>query len=447
MTTSISHTERERYQRICETAATQYGVTTAELTPANLIDWLLGERPNLTPGGWRNKKSFVAKAMQALGEESQDEQMLSAARILRHPVRMIFSGREDRPVAARRQTSTVEAYDQIFQSRSAEFIRTLDDPDDTSTNTPDAFSRWLLTERYRWSRATWRLYRRACIAGLQNHARRESNEEQKARFEKAIAMLEETLGQPLVGHTNGKATSKGRAKSLTYEGYQAILDEAEAARGVWSFRAATLMSVSLPLGLRNAEWLDAEITADNRFLKVRNAKTNQLDTPAVNTEGRALVRAPTCIPGLPSDAYDAERDYRYIPLDLFGDPTALATQVRYHLAELRDWCKTELPDTYFHRCREALRRMRKRVTGLPKISPHTFRSQFSANIKSRFNDLQAVAYLMGHASDETASTHYGKRRYAWREGMLQNARKTFAPEQMFGMGDDSPHMSPTPSSE
>jgi integrase len=43
---------------------------------------------------------------------------------------------------------------------------------------------------------------------------------------------------------------------------------------------------------------------------------------------------------------------------------------------------------------------------------YTFRHQFLANAKGRFDPV-GVAALAGHATDETASKHYGRRRYAW----------------------------------
>lgn len=64
-------------------------------------------------------------------------------------------------------------------------------------------------------------------------------------------------------------------------------------------------------------------------------------------------------------------------------------------------------------CRKLLQRVCKKIwpSRSKQISLYTTRHQFSADLKKNGKSLVDIAYLMGHISTDTATAHYGKKRY------------------------------------
>jgi integrase len=407
-----------RYQGYLNRAAIELGRPPDDVSPDDLFGWVCAQRATMTAGAWRTVKSLCARVMQHLGASEPDaaiaENLLRVGQMLTNPSRMLFSERGDLTPAVRIQTSTEAQYEKLFTRNWKAFNRSLANPEDPEQNNPVAFASWLLTEHVKWDRNTWRLYRRACIVHLQREeARQRGSETLAAVFSQAIGMLSASVGSTIQPNpSRERRTSSGRAKFITEDELNQLIALARETRGVWAYRAVTATIADIACGLRSAEWLDAELL-DDRYIKVRNSKAPEVETPAPNVVGRAKVQAPAELKGLPPDAYDAPREYRYIPLDLFGNPERLKAHVSEHLRMLRDWSRTEPTQTYWDRCNEALRSLRRRGRSIGKVSLHSARHQFSANLKARYTE-PIVAYLMGHASDETATTHYGKRRKAWK---------------------------------
>ncbi|MGZ8160209.1 MAG: hypothetical protein ACXWT4_15560, partial [Methylobacter sp.] len=106
----------------------------------------------------------------------------------------------------------------------------------------------------------------------------------------------------------------------------------------------------------------------------------------------------------------AEQELKIIQLHLFN------------IASARD--KGMEFDQYYKRCRDCLYKANRKIwPRRPKsICLYSARHQFAADAKKSGLSKTAIAALMGHASQETAATHYG-RRTAGRGGFRVTADK------------------------
>lgn len=155
----------------------------------------------------------------------------------------------------------------------------------------------------------------------------------------------------------------------------------------WSNRTIQWLIAGVASGLRPAEWEGTTIAREepngDLVLAVPNAK---------NTNGRAGA---------------AIREVS-VPAGWFADYT------RMHIRDLTAWIAGGAPfEQYYHTCRENLRRSVNALWNPSERRPYslyTGRHQFCANLKQAGANRKQIAKLMGHASDETARKHYGKRR-------------------------------------
>ena len=146
-------------------------------------------------------------------------------------------------------------------------------------------------------------------------------------------------------------------------------------------------------GLRPSEWEHAELTEGpaGPILVVRNAKhTNGRGNGETRRIGLSdIVRLATYTDSPhPNQAWEA---------------------IKTHLANVAK--EKEKPDgfrRYKKACRNTLYRLTKEA-GVKGVSLYTPRHQFAADAKRANLSRAEVAALMGHASDETATTHYGRR--------------------------------------
>lgn len=155
----------------------------------------------------------------------------------------------------------------------------------------------------------------------------------------------------------------------------------------WAGPAYSWLAAGIAAGLRPIEWQTASIIERTEeggiTLRVANAK---------NTNGRAGT------------------EFREVPVEA-GWPSDYAEK---HLASILSWVnKGNDYDDYYEGCRHALNRSVRLLW--PKAlnkhySLYSGRHQFCANCKKEGLSEYAIAVLMGHASEETAGTHYGKKR-------------------------------------
>lgn len=158
------------------------------------------------------------------------------------------------------------------------------------------------------------------------------------------------------------------------------------------FLADFLIATTLT-GLRPCEWKTAsyqEISATEINLTVINAKS---------TNGRALGKS------------------RTINLSGMVSPICKTVDEIQSLLQNENWNKI------YERLRRNCYNKRKIYFGSQSnFSPYSGRHQFSANVKNVYGK-NAVAMLHGHASNETATTHYGKRVSGWPQFKNLNAQQ------------------------
>ncbi|MDK9793819.1 hypothetical protein [Vibrio sp. D431a] len=184
-----------------------------------------------------------------------------------------------------------------------------------------------------------------------------------------------------------KQTSGKKMKSLSDDDLSRLLDELSKSKSSLSGFLSVWLYVNCLVGLRPSEWKTSSIIkgSDDKYrLKVKNAK---------QTNGRS------------------HGEYRIISLSNFSDnQTEKIIDFTSMCEELNN---QNLFDRYYQNCRKLLQRTCKKVWPRRKrsISLYSSRHQFCADLKKSGKKLEEIAYLMGHYSTDTASSHYGKRRY------------------------------------
>ncbi|MCO5098684.1 MAG: site-specific integrase [Rhodocyclaceae bacterium] len=245
---------------------------------------------------------------------------------------------------------------------------------------------YLLANRKQWLPNTWRQYR----AALRFACSTENSHDAR----NAAQLLDQTLGssgEELPGNGNKKIserkTSALRSKTVREKNIERIVNAIEASRAKPETKETLIRWIIYGYftGLRPCEWGNARVvTVDgDARLEVANAK---------HTNGRAH--------GLK----------RTIPLQHFPET---------ELDSLHEFCDK------MHRlknsgqfeskrgtCSKLLQNINRRLYGKGRlwISLYSMRHGFSSRVKVSCTPPE-VAALMGHASDATASLHYGKRRH------------------------------------
>lgn len=181
-------------------------------------------------------------------------------------------------------------------------------------------------------------------------------------------------------------TSSQKKKNQQNKDHDLLMEHLRASKSSFASRLMMWMHVNRMVGLRPCEWQNAnvEIINDRISLVVRNAKA---------TNGRAHGRD------------------RIIPLDHINEKNVVNIEkfAKYcgQLAE-----KGEFKAMY-EGCRKLLQRSSRKLWGkrLKHITLYSSRHQFSSDLKLNGRTMKDIAYLMGHISTDTATYHYGKRRF------------------------------------
>jgi integrase len=232
---------------------------------------------------------------------------------------------------------------------------------------------WVGGLRSRWASATWRVYR----AALTNVIRGEFPalvEEAKQILNNASATLPP------------KPKKSYRVKKLSTEHLAQIVDLATSSRSANLSLAVLMLRCTEALGLRPHEWFGTK--REGNDIIVRNSK---------HTNGRAF------------------GPERHIKLDTVSAEES--ELIDYMIAYAN---KHGSDESWRGRVKIVSVTLRRAVVSLsiPGLQLYSARHQFSANAKLAGLSYTEIAALMGHASNETAATHYG-RRSAGRVGGLR----------------------------
>ncbi len=182
-------------------------------------------------------------------------------------------------------------------------------------------------------------------------------------------------------------TSNQKAKKLKVDEMKKMKENSEKIRGKWVKKSIAWMEANLLVGLRPSEWRSAKIGNLNGklVLEVKNGK---------NSNQRA------------------NGQYRHLDISEFS-----LEQLKVIKKQIKIAARFSGSDEEWHVFYEGVRKTIHKLTRLTfknrtkYPSLYSSRHQFCADAKSSGLNLVEIAALMGHATDETATFHYGKKRY------------------------------------
>lgn len=255
--------------------------------------------------------------------------------------------------------------------------------------------RWLIARKSAWAPATWRVYKAAVAALLdermaEQEARRHAHPEDEARAEAAIARLaglREVLQRETQADckTATRQTSGAKAKRLSPVDRAAIMDALTRGRARHAGPLVNYLVAGVRTGLRPCEWPSAVLLPCSDpgvlVLRVANAKADALR------------------------AHGPHRTLRFVALPE-ADRAAIVRWMRITAA-----CEPAAYDELLGRLSDLLYRTTRPLWPRRTMHPtlYSVRHEFSAVAKRAYERAE-VAALMGHATDLTASTHYGRSR-------------------------------------
>lgn len=231
------------------------------------------------------------------------------------------------------------------------------------------------TSVQQWSRPTVRLYRSAILFHIENQRIAGIiSSEDAAKFEKLLKSLKGRPGR-------SERTSAKKAKHANELAIKRLAEKLDSSRSTVAVLAKGLFLSSVMVGLRPAEWFSAQLDDDK--LVVKNGKS---------TNGRGT------------------GEYRTIDL---RTPVLMIDRQKIKFIEntLSIIQAASSPDKSNAELMTDIRQVVRRcgiTSGGRNITIYTARHQFSANMKAAGLSKREIANLMGHASPNTASTHYGR---------------------------------------
>ena len=192
----------------------------------------------------------------------------------------------------------------------------------------------------------------------------------------------------------GKATSSKKQKSFSKGDVEKIEAELKP-KNKWDQLLKAWITAGIITGLRPAEWPSA-----TRVLSTLNHPVDEWGTLQENSQGSWLV-----IKNAKNTNERGNGKYRALNLEHLNEDENRAVNEMLRLI-------SDGSHTYKKRyegCRKRLIRINQKVFKRRKKRPSLYscRHQFRANASSADQTLDQIAALMGHASDETATTHYG----------------------------------------
>ena len=248
---------------------------------------------------------------------------------------------------------------------------------DSDTVSPAAVSQWLIDHKSQYCAATFRQYRAAISCWL----------EQSLHPDLEVAFRILYAPDQTVSAKRGSSTktSASKEKKFSEEDRQLIMKWLSRHRSRYSAALTVLLAAGTLVGLRPSEWKTAKLTRNNGYavLEVSNAKA---------TNGRSNGGLRT--------------------LQLSDMPAAMIDLIDHFIKAVRNFDKLGKWNNLYDGCRKTLHKACRDLWPNRKRYPslYSLRHQFAADVKSAGMSKVEVAALMGHASPDTASHHYGKRR-------------------------------------
>jgi hypothetical protein len=274
--------------------------------------------------------------------------------------------------------------------------------------TVDTFVDWVIeTRRKAWSASSWRQYRAAMLYGFGREG--SAKPAIAGQIDAACSRLQQTRPWPQADHT--LRTSQQKSKRMPENDCDRVRHAALASRSPKRQELADILLGTIITGLRVAEWPSARFVCSQTpgfawELIVRNAKYDEerIERARAHGEFRTLRWV-----GLDDEAVTAIT--RWIALANQAGQDGTYEKL---IQALRDFMRKLTQDLF--------RRRRKRPTlytgrheAIARWKLHYVELQ--TTIEGRLQGLAIVAALSGHASDETATAHYGRPRRGERRVM------------------------------
>lgn len=182
-------------------------------------------------------------------------------------------------------------------------------------------------------------------------------------------------------------TSSQKAKKLSDDNLKLLFAQSINMKGKWLKLALIWLKVNSLVGLRPIEWRDA-------VLSEHEGQINLVVHNAKNTNGRS------------------NGDLRHINLSNLEAEKLKSIRFQLKIAHSHN-SSDESWKFYYDGIRKTLHRLTRKTFKIQRNYPtlYTSRHQFAANAKSVGMTKAEVAALMGHAVDDTAGSHYGKKKH------------------------------------
>ena len=244
------------------------------------------------------------------------------------------------------------------------------------------------------SRATVRLYRSAILHYIDQQKALGLISDKSA--ENAVSLLKSFKGY----EGRAQKTSAKKARHASERSIERLSKKLDASRSTVAGLAKSLFLSSVMLGLRPSEWFAAHLDASK--LHIKNGKS---------TNGRGT------------------GEFRIIDL---SNPVLMLNRQKIGVIEQTlSTIRSAISDdrtraNLLSEMRQVVRRC-KIMSGGRNITFTTARHQFAANMKAAGLTKREIADLMGHASPDTAATHYGRRvsghkSFSLKRGLNDSAR-------------------------
>lgn len=241
------------------------------------------------------------------------------------------------------------------------------------------FVGWLISRKTEWSRPTWRFYKSSVVYFLEKEIE-ESGKHEVA--EEALELLLEHGVEGCVKKT--EKTSGKKLKKFPVKDFYKLHTYLSEHEGRWHEPLRRWLISGLLTGLRPQEWANTTYTnaLGEEALIVKNAKA---------TNGRAHGPTRTILLGGLSDE---ERNI-----------------IKTHVERANEWQEHDQYQYFYNACANTLGRLSRSIwPRRPQhVSLYSARHQFSADAKASGLSREEIAALMGHAVDDTATKHYGKK--------------------------------------
>lgn len=228
-----------------------------------------------------------------------------------------------------------------------------------------------------WLQSTWKLQRNALIYYAEvDFEKGVINKEQLEKIKKLLRASRSDQAK------NSGKTSNKKKKSISLSEFKTLDLELKKTRSRWANPTRIFIRSGKYTGLRPIEWKNAKLDEKSKILYVKNAK---------NTNGRSLGEMRTL-------------SLHHLNEDQIKD-------ISLHLKIVAAMIEKNMWDLYYQGCSSLLRRISRKIWPNKKKYPtlYSCRHQFAADMKASGCTKKEVAALMGHASERTAESHYGKK--------------------------------------